>query len=71
MTIAAKVLYNCYVARSMQLKGRYTLSIVNLGMLCSVSIPVTIILSFVMLAIGVGSGIGVYVVVMNKKVDLE
>ena len=37
------------------------------SMLCSVSVPVTIILSIVMLAIGCGAGIGVYMVVINKK----
>jgi len=37
------------------------------SMLCSVSVPVTIILSIVMLAIGGGAGIGVYMVVINKK----
>ena len=43
------------------------MNIVNLSLLCSVSIPVTIILSIVMLAIGGGAGIGVFTVVMNKK----
>ena len=37
-----------------------------MSLLC-VSVPVTIILSFVMTAIGVGAGIGAYAVVMNKK----
>jgi len=43
------------------------MNIVNLGLLCSVSVPVTIILSIVMLAIGSGAGIGVFVVVINKR----
>ena len=46
------------------------MNIVNLGLLCSVSVPVTIILSIIMLAIGGGAGIGVYAVVVNKKSKL-
>ena len=43
------------------------MNIVNLSLLCSVSVPVTIILSIVMLAIGGGAGIGIFTVVMNKR----
>lgn len=46
------------------------MNIVNFGLLCSVSVPVVVILSVIMLAIGVGGGIGVYAVVVNKKTKL-
>ncbi len=42
------------------------MNIVNMSLLC-VSVPVTIILSIVMLAIGGGAGVGVLMVVMNNK----
>jgi len=44
------------------------MNIVNMNMLCSVSVATTIILSIIMLIVGVGAGIGTYVVVINKKV---
>ena len=46
------------------------MNIVNMSLLCSVSVPVTIILSIVMLAIGGGASVGIYMVVVNKKTKL-
>ncbi len=40
---------------------------VNLSLLCSVSVTLSVVLSIIMLAIGVGAGVGVYAVVVNKK----
>ena len=46
------------------------MNIVNMSLLCSVSVPVTIILSIVMLEIGGGASVGIYMVVVNKKTKL-
>ncbi len=40
---------------------------VNLGLLCSVGVPVMIILSIIMLAVGIGAGVGIYAIVVNKS----
>ena len=43
------------------------MNMVNMSLLCGVTVPVVIVLSIIMLAVGCGAGIGIYVVVMNKK----
>lgn len=45
------------------------MNINSINMLCSVSVPVAIILSIIMLAVGVGAGFGVHMIVVNKKVS--
>ncbi len=43
------------------------MNIVNLSLLCSVSAPIAVVLSIVMLAVGVGGGYALTLVVINKK----
>ena len=45
------------------------MNVVNMGLLCSVSVAVSVVLSVIMLIVGVGAGVGVYAVVINKKAN--
>lgn len=43
------------------------MNIVNMSLLCSVSVPLVVVLSIIMLAVGLGAGVGLYSIVINKK----